>query len=37
MLLSEAVSLGVYQFAYFYSPTPIRGATGSMGAPVGIY
>ncbi len=37
MKLSEAASLGVYQFAYFYSPAPIKGATGSMGAPVGIY
>ena len=37
MLLSEAAGLGVYQFAYFYSPAPVQGATGSMGAPVGIY
>jgi kynurenine formamidase len=37
MKLAEAASMGVYQFAYFYSPTPIRGATGSMGAPVAIY
>jgi len=37
MKLSEAAALGVYQFAYFYSPAPIKGATGSMGAPVAIY
>jgi kynurenine formamidase len=37
MKLSEAASMGVYQFAYFYSPAPIKGATGSMGAPVAIY
>ncbi len=37
MKLAEAASMGVYQFAYFYSPSPIRGATGSMGAPVAIY
>lgn len=35
--LSVAANAGVYQFAYFYSPIPIKGATGSMGAPVGIY
>jgi kynurenine formamidase len=28
--LSEA---GVYQFAYLYTPVPIRGATGSIGSP----
>ena len=37
MKLSEAASMGLYQFAYFYSPVPVKGATGSIGAPVGIY
>lgn len=34
--LSELAADGVYQFAYFFSPAPIAGATGSMGAPVAI-
>ncbi len=37
MKLSEAAGMGLYQFAYFYSPAPVKGATGSIGAPVGIY
>jgi kynurenine formamidase len=32
--LAEA---GVYQFAYIYSPVPIKGATGSPGAPLAVY
>ena len=32
--LSELAADGVYQFAYVYSPAPIQGATGSMGAPI---
>lgn len=32
--LSELAADGVYRFAYIYSPAPIKGATGSMGAPV---
>ena len=34
--LSAATALaeeGVYQFAYFSTPVPIRGATGSIGSP----
>jgi kynurenine formamidase len=37
MKLSELARMGVHLFAYFYSPVPIRGATGSIGAPVAIY
>lgn len=36
MKLSELAADGTYEFAYMYSPAPIRGATGSMGAPVAI-
>lgn len=32
--LAEA---GVYQFAYIYSPVPIKGATGSPGVPLAVY
>lgn len=32
--LSELAADGVYRFAYMYSPAPIKGATGSMGAPI---
>jgi len=31
--LSELARAGVYQFAYFFTPVPIRGATGSIGSP----
>lgn len=34
--LSEIAKDGVYVFTYMYSPTPIKGATGSMGAPIAI-
>lgn len=34
LLLSEIAADGVYEFAYIYSPAPIAGATGSIGAPV---
>lgn len=37
MKLSEIAAAGVYQFAYIYSPAPIEGATGSMGAPIAMY
>lgn len=37
MKLSELAAAGVYQFAYIYTPTPVAGATGSMGAPIAIY
>ena len=30
-LLAEA---GVYRFAYFFTPAPVTGATGSMGSPM---
>ncbi|MEM8793279.1 MAG: cyclase family protein [Pseudomonadota bacterium] len=29
--------LEVYEFAYIYSPVPIKGATGSPGAPLAVY
>ncbi len=35
--LSELAAAGVYRFAYFYSPTQIRGATGGIGHPVAIW
>ncbi|MEM9061383.1 MAG: cyclase family protein [Pseudomonadota bacterium] len=34
--LSELAADKVYQFTYMYSPAPIVGATGSMGAPLAI-
>lgn len=37
MKLSELAADGVYQFAYIYSPAPVAGATGSIGAPVAIH
>ena len=37
MKLSGLASKGVYVFAYMYSPAPIRGATGSIGAPIAIH
>ena len=36
MKLSELAKDKVYVFAYMYSPAPIKGATGSMGAPIAI-
>ena len=35
--LSELAAAGVYRFAYFYTPTAIRGATGGIGHPVAIW
>ncbi len=35
--LSVLADQGIYQFAYFYSPVPIKGATGSIGSPVAIW
>jgi len=35
--LSELAAAGVYQFAYFFAPAPIRGATGAIGGPVAIW
>lgn len=37
MKLSELAADGVYVFTYMYSPAPVAGATGSMGAPVAIH
>ncbi|MEM7190458.1 MAG: cyclase family protein [Pseudomonadota bacterium] len=37
MKLSELAADGVYVFTYMYSPSPIAGATGSMGAPLAIH
>ncbi|MEM7059879.1 MAG: cyclase family protein [Pseudomonadota bacterium] len=37
MKLSELAADGVYVFTYMYSPAPIAGATGSMGAPLAIH
>ncbi|MEZ5591201.1 MAG: cyclase family protein [Gammaproteobacteria bacterium] len=34
--LKQLADDGTYVFAYIYSPTPIRGATGSMGSPIAI-
>ena len=36
LALKQLVDDGVYVFAYIYSPVPIRGATGSIGAPIAI-
>ncbi len=36
MKLSELAADGVYEFTYVYSPAPIAGATGSMGAPIAL-
>jgi len=35
--LKELADLGVYEFAYFFAPSPIRGATGANGNPVAIW
>ena len=37
MKLSELAAAKVYTFTYMYSPSPIAGATGSMGAPLAIH
>ena len=37
MKLSQLAADKVYVFTYMYSPAPIAGATGSMGAPVAIH
>jgi len=36
MVFDELIADGVYTFMYVYSPAPIKGATGSMGAPIAI-
>jgi kynurenine formamidase len=35
--LKQLADAGIYVFMYVYSPVPIKGATGSIGAPVAIY
>ncbi|MDP6351184.1 MAG: cyclase family protein [Alphaproteobacteria bacterium] len=35
--LKELADAGVYEFAYFFAPAPIRGATGAIGNPVAIW
>jgi kynurenine formamidase len=35
--LSELAAEGVYQFAYVYTPVPIKGATGSIGSPIAMW
>ncbi len=35
--LKELADAGVYQFAFFFSPVPVRGATGSIGNPVAMW
>ncbi len=35
--LTELAEAGVYEFAYFFAPSPIRGATGANGNPVAIW
>ena len=35
--LKALADAGIYTFMYVYSPVPITGATGSIGAPVAIY
>lgn len=37
MVLSKLAADKVYTFTYMYSPAPIAGATGSMGAPLAIH
>ena len=36
LALAQLANDGVYMFTYIYSPAPIRGATGSIGAPIAI-
>jgi kynurenine formamidase len=36
LALKQLADDGVYVFAYIYTPTPIAGATGSMGSPLAI-
>jgi len=37
LTLSALAEQGVYTFAYFFTPVPIRGATGSIGSPTVIW
>ena len=34
--LKQLADAGVYVFTYIYSPSPIKGATGSHGSPIAI-
>jgi hypothetical protein len=36
MVFDELLADGVYTFLYIYSPVPIVGATGSIGAPIAV-
>ena len=35
--LTPLADAGVYQFAYVYTPVPIKGATGSIGSPIAMW
>ena len=35
--LTPLADAGVYQFAYIYTPVPIKGATGSIGSPIAMW
>lgn len=35
--LKALADAGIYTFMYVYSPVPIAGVTGSIGAPIAIY
>jgi kynurenine formamidase len=37
LTLSSLAAQRVYQFAYIYTPVPIKGATGSIGSPIAIW
>lgn len=37
MHLQELANAEIYEFAYIYSPMPIKGATGSPGIPLAVY
>ena len=34
LTLAELAAGRIYQFAYLYTPVPIKGATGSIGSPI---
>lgn len=36
LVFDELIADGKYQFAYIFSPTPIKGATGSSGCPIAV-
>ena len=37
LTLSSLANQKVYQFAYIYTPVPIKGATGSIGSRIAIW